>query len=60
MLYVQLMISCVAVLPPVAAVKPTNAVLAPTVVGISIGKEIEKVSAGTVASVMVMVSVVPS
>jgi len=58
--YVQVRISWVAVLPPVPAVKPTNAVLAPTRPGILTGHEVVKVSSGMAVSVIVMVSVVPS
>ena len=44
---------------PVPAVKPTSAVLPPTVAGMLIGQEVVNVALVTV-SVMVMVSVVPS
>src|ERR1700730_1773003 len=56
--YVQVMTSCVAVCPPVPAVKPTKAVVPPTVAGISIVQEVVNVALVTV-SVMVIVSVVP-
>ena len=51
--------TCVVVCVPVPAVKPTRAVLPPTVAGMLIGHEVVKVALVTV-SVMVMVSVVPS
>ena len=60
MLYVQFKISWMAVCPPVPAVKPTKAVLAPTVAGMLIGQEVEKVFAGALVSVMVIDRVVPS
>ena len=44
---------------PVPAVKPTRAVLPPTVAGMLIGQEVVNVALVTV-SVMVIVSVVPS
>src|ERR1700722_3168744 len=53
------MISCVAVDPPVPAVKPTHAVELPTTVGIFTIHEVEKLLPA-VASVMVIASVVPS
>ena len=56
--YVQVMTSCVAVCPPVPAVKPTKAVFPPTVPGISMVQEFVKVALVTV-SVMVIVRVVP-
>src|SRR5467141_3150189 len=56
--YVQVMISCVAVCPPVPAVKPTSAVFPPTVAGILIPQAFVNVALVTV-SVMVIVSVVP-
>src|SRR5436309_15063150 len=58
--YVQEIMSCVAVAPPVAPVKPANAAFAPTVAAMFIGQLIVNVSAGTLASVMVIVRVVPS
>jgi hypothetical protein len=54
--YVQVTI-CVIVCSPVAAVKPTSAVLPPTVAGMLIGQEVVNVAFVTL-SVMVMVSVV--
>ncbi|SRR5216684_7369961 len=57
--YVQEMICCVAVCPPVPPVKPTKAVFPPTVAGILMVQEVVNVALVTV-SVMVMVSVVPS
>jgi hypothetical protein len=52
------MISCVAVRPPVPPVKPTYAVLPPTVPGIFTVHDVLKLAL-VVASVMVMLSVVP-
>src|ERR1700724_344708 len=57
--YVHEMICCVAVSPPVPPVKPTKAVLPPTVAGILMVQEVVNVALGT-GSVMVIVSVVPS
>ncbi len=51
--------TCVVVCNPVLAVKPTRAVLPPTVAGMLIGQEVVNVALVTV-SVIVMVSVVPS
>ena len=57
-LYVQFKISWTAVCPPVPAVKPTKAVLAPTVAGMLMGQEVAK-DALAVRSLMLMVSVAP-
>src|SRR5437588_5463798 len=54
---VQLMI-CVVVWRPVEAVKPTRAVLAPTVAGMLMGQEVAK-DALAVRSLMLRVSVAP-
>src|ERR1700682_1859979 len=58
-LNVQLIISWTAVSPPVAPVKPTNAVLPTTMLGMFTGAEVENVLP-VLASVMVQASVVPS
>ena len=58
--YDQPKISWIAVVPPVAAVKPAYAVLDPIVVGMSIGHEMLDVFAGLVTSVTVIAKVVPS
>src|ERR1700692_4371956 len=58
-LNVQLTISWTAVSPPVAPVKPTNAVLPPTILGMFTAADVENV-VPVLASVIVQASVVPS
>jgi hypothetical protein len=57
---VQLRTSWVAVSPPLPAAKPTYAVFPPTTLGMFTAQLVVKVSAGVLASVIVMVNVVPS
>lgn len=57
--YVQVITSCVAVCPPVPALKPRKAIFPPTIAGILMVQEVVNVALVTV-SVIVIVSVVPS